>query len=109
MKSIEQKLLHEAKEKLKEMTPSPMNTMLQKQSKQDAIKKHIERKQMKAVDVPPTTPGNALIVGVSCLTFFIFLYFISNFFLSLYIQWCPISNPTITRGMFVAAPHVKTQ
>ena len=38
MKSIQQNLLDEAKEKLKEMTPSPMNTMLQKQSKQDAIK-----------------------------------------------------------------------
>ena len=73
MKSIEQNLLHEAKETLKEMTPSPMNTMLQKQAKEDAIKKDIERKQMKSVNVPPTTPGNAIIFGVSCYLFdFIF-------------------------------------
>ena len=73
MKSIEQNFLHEAKQTLKEMTPSPMNTMLQKQAKEDAIKKHIERKQMKAVDVTPTTPGNVIIFGVSCYLFdFIF-------------------------------------
>ena len=69
MKSIVQNLLHEGKQTLKEMTPSPMNTMLQKKAMEDAINKDIERKQMKSVDVPPTTPGNGIIFGVSCYLF----------------------------------------
>ena len=92
MKSIQQNLLDEAKEKLKEMTPSPMNTMLQKQSKQDAIKKHIERKQMKVVDVPPTTPGNAIIFGVSCYLFdFIFFTLL---LISFYLLYSGVQYPT---------------
>ena len=43
--------------KLSEKTPSPMNTMLEKQSRDEAIKKKEERSQMVVKDVPPTTPG----------------------------------------------------
>ena len=43
--------------KLKEMTPSPMNTMLEKETKSDAIKKKQERRKKVVEDVPPTTPG----------------------------------------------------
>ena len=58
MAAIQQNTLEEAIKDLKVMTPSPMNTMLQKQSKEDAIKKAMDRKQMSAVDVPPTAmPG----------------------------------------------------
>lgn len=58
MTTMDKKTLNAAKTKLIEMTPSPMNSMLEKQPKQDAIKIHLERKQMKAIDVPPTAaPG----------------------------------------------------
>ncbi|XP_031563713.1 uncharacterized protein LOC116299222 [Actinia tenebrosa] len=43
-------------QELKNMTPSPMNTMLQKESKKDAIEKHQRRKTMTVDDVPSTTP-----------------------------------------------------
>ena len=61
--------LNNAKEELKKMTPPPINSMLQKQSKQDAIRTNLERKQMKALDVPPTAPGkcNYLCVYVNAL------------------------------------------
>lgn len=39
------------------MTPEPMNTMLTKQPKDEAIKKRKERKLMVVEEVPPTTPG----------------------------------------------------
>ena len=38
------------------MTPEPMNTMLTKQPKDEAIKKRKERKLMVVEEVPPTTP-----------------------------------------------------
>ena len=43
--------------KLSEKIPSPMNTMLEKQSQDGAIKKKEERSQVVVKDVPPTTPG----------------------------------------------------
>jgi hypothetical protein len=43
--------------KLKEMCPPPMNTMLSKQSRSEAVKKRCERMQMTAQDFPPTIPG----------------------------------------------------
>ena len=41
-------------------TPATMNTMLEKQSRDEAIKKKEERSQMVVKDVPPTTPGTSL-------------------------------------------------
>jgi len=49
--------LRDATTKLKERTPAPMNTMLEKQPREEAIQKRVERKKMTAKDVPPTTPG----------------------------------------------------
>lgn len=45
--------------KLSEKTPAPMNTMLEKQSRDEAMKKKEERSQMVVKDVPPTTPGTS--------------------------------------------------
>lgn len=45
-------------QELHEMNPPPMNTMLEKQSKEQAIKKRTERKGKTIQDVPPTNPGN---------------------------------------------------
>ena len=53
--------LEEAARKLKNMTPAPMNTMLQKQPREEAIEKRIKRAKMIAEDVPPTTPGKLVI------------------------------------------------
>ena len=49
--------LRDAATKLKENTPAPMNRMLEKQPREEAIQKRVERKKMTAKDVPPTTPG----------------------------------------------------
>ena len=49
--------LKNAAQKLKELTPLPMNSMLQKQPRAEAIAKRLERSKMEIIDVPPTTPG----------------------------------------------------
>ena len=58
MQDIYEAFLTATKEQLRgaELKP-PMNTMLTKQTKQDAIKKRSERSQIAIQDVPPTTPG----------------------------------------------------
>lgn len=59
----------DAAAKLREMTPAAMNTMLEKQSREEAIKKKEERSQMVVKDVPPTTPGTSsqyYTSGLSC-------------------------------------------
>ena len=48
-------ILEKERKAIKEMTPKPMNTMLTKQPKEEAIKKHQKRKAMVAKDVPPTS------------------------------------------------------
>ncbi len=45
---------------LKEQTPSHMNTMLNKQPREAAIKKKKTRDQMQLEDIPPTNPGTAI-------------------------------------------------
>jgi hypothetical protein len=40
-----------------EQTPSPMNTMLNKQSREEAIQKRNTRDRMQLLDVAPTNPG----------------------------------------------------
>lgn len=50
-------LFREAADELRDITPPPMNTMLEKQSRDDAVAKSMERKAMGTVSVPPTTPG----------------------------------------------------
>lgn len=43
---------------LQEMTPAPMNSMLEKQPREEAIEKRAKRMKMTLEDVPPTsTPG----------------------------------------------------
>lgn len=66
MEEIFQTFLNASKEEmvnaaamLSEKTPAPMNTMLEKQSRDEAIKKKEERSQMVVKDVPPTTPGTS--------------------------------------------------
>lgn len=49
--------LTEAAAKLREMTPAPMNTMVEKQPREEAVQKRIKRRSMEVKDVPPTTPG----------------------------------------------------
>ena len=47
-------------EELEKMTPELMNTMMEKQSREDTIKKNIERKAMVVENVPPTMAGTKL-------------------------------------------------
>ena len=49
--------LKDAATKLQEKVPAPMNTMLEKQSKVEALQKRAERSKMVIKDVPPITPG----------------------------------------------------
>lgn len=48
--------LKDAMQELHDMNPPPMNTMLEKQSREEAIQKRTERKEKTVQDVPPTTP-----------------------------------------------------
>ena len=50
--------LRPAMQELSEMNPPPMNTMLEKQSREEAIQKRTERKGKTVQDVPSTAPGN---------------------------------------------------
>ena len=58
LSAIQDDKLEKAKDDLKQMTPLPMNTMLEKQSKAEAIVKKAQRQSMTTVDVPPTNPGS---------------------------------------------------
>ena len=49
--------LKEAAQKLNEKSPAQMNEMLQKQPRDDSLRKREERSKMMLKDVPPTTPG----------------------------------------------------
>jgi hypothetical protein len=60
--SIKAKTLKKAREELKTMTPPPMNTMLEKQPKSEALKKREDRRQMQVKDVPPSIPGKLWII-----------------------------------------------
>ena len=53
--------LGDAMQELHDMNPPPMNTMLEKQSRDDAVQKRTEKKGKTVQDVPPTTPGNVYI------------------------------------------------
>ena len=55
--SIKAKTSKKAQEELQTMTPPPMNTMLQKQPKSEALKKKEERRRILVKDVPPSIPG----------------------------------------------------
>ena len=57
VEAIEKKQLEEAIDELAEKTPPPMNTMLIKQSREEAIEKKRRRDAMQLVDIPPTNPG----------------------------------------------------
>ena len=57
VEAIEKKQLKDAINELAEKTPAPMNTMLTKQSQEEAIEKRKRRDAMQLVDVPPTNPG----------------------------------------------------
>ncbi|XP_068673626.1 uncharacterized protein [Montipora foliosa] len=52
----EKNQLKVAMQELSAMNPPPMNTMLEKQAREEAIMKRTERKGKTAKDVPPTTP-----------------------------------------------------
>ena len=56
--AVREDKLHAAVQELREMTPDPMNTMLTKQPKDEALKKSEDRQRMQVQDVPPTTPGS---------------------------------------------------
>lgn len=51
--------------KLKRIACAPMNTMLEKQPRGEAIKKREKRKSLVVADVPPTTPGTCYIL-IAC-------------------------------------------
>ncbi|XP_046864581.1 uncharacterized protein LOC124459055 [Xenia sp. Carnegie-2017] len=54
---IDEETLRKAKGDLLRMTPLPMNSMLDKQSKSEAISKKARRQSMPAVHFPPTKPA----------------------------------------------------
>ena len=50
---------------LKDLTPAPMNRMLERMPKEQAVKKHKERKQKNTIDVPATSTGKSTCSGSS--------------------------------------------
>ena len=52
--------MDKAIEEIKKETPDPMNTMLEKESRAEAIKKKQARERMTIVDVPSTNPGRLI-------------------------------------------------
>ena len=44
---------------LKEKTPAAMNTMLEKQSRAEPVRKREEKQKMVVKNIPPTTPGKS--------------------------------------------------
>ena len=50
-----------AVKKLKEITPAPMNTMLEKEAKEDALQKKRQRSNLVTKEVPPTAPGKLVL------------------------------------------------
>ena len=76
--------LADAAVKLKGMCPPPMNTMLSKQTKQEALKKRSDRSQIIIHDVPPSIPGNTFIpMNVFFIMCSIFSHKISLFWYTL--------------------------
>ena len=57
VEAIGSKQLDEPMDELKKQTLSPMNTMLNKQPREEAIRKRNTRDKTQLVDVPPTNPG----------------------------------------------------
>ena len=62
------KALKHAALKLKEMSPKPMDSMFEKQTKADALEKRLDRHGMVILAVPPTTPGIYSIQFLVCHT-----------------------------------------
>jgi hypothetical protein len=65
---VNKKLENEVKE-IKKETPLPMNTMLDKQPRSEAIKKKQSRESMPIVDVPPTNPGRLFNSKKNCCNY----------------------------------------
>ncbi|CAB3995098.1 Hypothetical predicted protein [Paramuricea clavata] len=61
--AILNKKLKKAIKELKDLTPPPMNKMLDQQPHTEAIKKKKRRESMPIVDVPPTNPVPAVVVS----------------------------------------------
>lgn len=58
LKAQQEKTLVAVAVELDNMSPAPMNSMLDKQPRAEALAKRVERKRKLIVDVPPTTLGN---------------------------------------------------
>lgn len=65
-------------ENLKQKTPAPMNVMLEKQPREEALQKRAERKKIVTQDVPPNVPGEPLFT-VTRFTIILVLYIISMY------------------------------
>ena len=55
--SATEKDLKSEEAELKQMCPPAMNTMLNKQTKEEAVRKRNDRREMTIEDVPPSIPG----------------------------------------------------
>ena len=60
LEAIEKKQLKDAIDELAKKTPAPTNTILTKQSREEAIEKRKKSDTMQLVDIPPTNPGGCV-------------------------------------------------
>jgi hypothetical protein len=66
MIDVNEEDIEKACKELVDMAPAPMNTMLQKQPRDEAVKKKLARKAMVVVNVPPTA-GTLIFISVTVL------------------------------------------
>lgn len=59
-----------SQDELRQMTPAPMNSMLEKQPREEAIEKHLHRKSIVVEEVPPTCAGTFYMSSYTIIHFF---------------------------------------
>ena len=89
-----------AADKLKDMTPPPMNTMLEKESRSSAMEKKIDRSKKITENVPPTTPG----ISSHILTYILLVLW---FYFSLYMCIKHVLLHTKIIDLFVCVKDLK--
>ena len=109
--------LDDAASKLKRMVPAPMNSMLDKQPRGDAIKKMEKRRSMAVADIPPTIPGICYILlfplskNLKDFTFLPFSYcsycFVPTNCQASLMSRCLLCNIIVTIALVACATHCK--
>ena len=72
--SLDEDAIDGAFKELVDMTPTPMSDMFEKQSRDEALKKHEHRKELATKEIPPTAPGQLTLIGYCKITILITMF-----------------------------------